>query len=226
MASFRKKIVRAVSRLRLPRRRQDDQSGRNVNKTKPPKKGDLPPAEIVQPDEPIQMLLRAASFAARKHRGQTRADGTTPYFSHVARVTIILSHVFGVTDRATLTAAFLHDSLEDTDTDYDELEEVFGKTIAAYVVALTKNVMLPKRKRETEYEKRLLAAPENVKIAKMADIYDNLSDRVNSPKIVKTTQTAERLLAAFGSLLETPLGQSAHAITMDLLATIESRARK
>ena len=95
-------------------------------------------------------MLRAASFAARKHRGQTRADGATPYFSHVARVSIILSHVFGVTDHDTLTAAFLHDALEDTSTDYDELEEIFGKTIADYVVALTKNVMLPKKKREAE----------------------------------------------------------------------------
>jgi (p)ppGpp synthase/HD superfamily hydrolase len=227
MATFRKKLVRAVSKLRLPRIRHDDLPGRSSKKGKSPKKNALPPpAEIVQPDDPIQVMLRAASFAARKHRGQTRADGATPYFSHVARVTIILSHVFGVTDHATLTAAFLHDSLEDTDTDYDELEEAFGKTIAAYVVALTKNVMLPKKKREAEYEKRLLAAPEYVKIAKMADIYDNLSDRVNSPKIVKTTQTAERLLAAFGSLLETPIGRTAHAITLDLLASIEGNARK
>ncbi|MBV9126760.1 MAG: bifunctional (p)ppGpp synthetase/guanosine-3',5'-bis(diphosphate) 3'-pyrophosphohydrolase [Verrucomicrobia bacterium] len=172
----------------------------------------------------MQSLLRAASFAARKHRGQTRADGATPYFSHVARVTLILSHVFGVNDADTLTAAFLHDTIEDTATDYDELEEVFGRTVADYVVALTKNVMLPKKKREAEYEERLVAAPENVKIAKMADIYDNLSDRVNSPKIVKTTATAERLLAAFGDRLETALGRKAHEKTLRLLATIEVAA--
>ena len=226
MPSLRKKLVRAVSRLHLSRSSRQDADGPSKKTRVAKNRGAPPPAEIAKPDDPIQVLLRAASFAARKHRGQTRADGVTPYFSHVARVTIILSHVFGVTDCDTLTAAFLHDALEDTDTDYDELEEVFGKTVAAYVVALTKNVMLPKKKRETEYEKRLIAAPENVKIAKMADIYDNLSDRVNSPKIVKTTQTAERLLAAFGSLLETPVGRSAHALTLDLLTDIESKARR
>ncbi len=225
MPSLRKKFVRAVSRLHS-RQRKNEAEGTSKKKRSGKKQGTPPPAEIAKPDDPIQVMLRAASFAARKHRGQTRADGATPYFSHVARVTLILSHVFGVTDHDTLTAAFLHDALEDTNTDYDELEEIFGKTIADYVVALTKNVMLPKKKRETEYEKRLVAAPENVKIAKMADIYDNLSDRVNSPKIVKTTHTAERLLAAFGSLLETSVGRSAHAITLDLLTDILSKAAR
>ncbi len=195
-------------------------------KSKPAKKTPkIPPAEIVKPDDPTQVLLRAASFASRKHRGQTRADNATPYFSHIARVTLILSHVFGVRDPETLTAAFLHDTLEDTDTDYDELAELFGEKVADYVVALTKNVMLPKKKRESEYEKRLIAAPENVKIAKMADIYDNVSDRVNSPKIVKTTQTAERLLAAFAHRLDTAVGRHAHQVTSDLLAEIEAKAR-
>lgn len=189
-----------------------------------PKPGALQPAEALRPQDPVQTLLRAASFAARKHRGQTRADGATPYFSHVARVTLILAHVFGVRDADTLTAAFLHDTLEDTATDYDELEEVFGRTVADYVVALTKNVMLPKKKREAEYEARLIDAPEEVKIAKMADIYDNLSDRVNSPKIVKTTATAERLLAAFADRLKTEVGRAAHAKTARLLATIEAVA--
>lgn len=225
MPSLRKKFIRVVSRLHSrSRKKGDDEMSKKKRSGK--KRAAPPPAEIAKPDDPIQVLLRAASFAARKHRGQTRADGATPYFSHVARVTIILSHIFGVTDPDTLTAAFLHDALEDTSTDYDELEEIFGKTIADYVVALTKNVMLPKKKREAEYEKRLIAAPENVKIAKMADIYDNLSDRVNSPKIVKTTQTAERLLAAFGSLMETPVGRMAHAVTLDLLSDIESKTAR
>lgn len=179
------------------------------------------PAEVLRPGDPIQGVLRAAAFAARKHQGQKRNDGQTPYFSHVARVAFILSHVFGVRDEAVLTAAYLHDTLEDTATDYDELEEHFGPQVADYVVALTKNVMLPKKKREAEYEARLIAAPEAVKIAKMADLYDNLSDRVNSPKITKTSATAERLLAAFAEGLETDLGRTAHGKVSRLLEQIE-----
>ena len=96
------------------------------------------------PLNPVQTMLRAASFAARKHHGQTRADNQTPYFSHVARVTLILSHVFGCEDEEVLTAALLHDTIEDTATDYDEVAEWFGPRVADYVVTLTKNVMLPK----------------------------------------------------------------------------------
>ncbi len=173
-------------------------------------------------DLPVQSLLRAASFAARKHMGQKRADGVTPYFSHVSRVTLVLSHVFGVRDEELLTAALLHDTLEDTATDYDEIEDHFGARVADMVVLLTKNNMMPKDRREDEYAARLIAAPEPVKIAKMADIYDNLSDRVTSLKILKTTATAERLLRAFGPQLVSPTGIAAHAKTSDLLARIKA----
>ncbi len=152
------------------------------------------------------MVLRAASFAARKHHGQTRADNQTPYFSHVARVTLILTHVFGVQDEEILTAALLHDTLEDTATDYDELAALFGERVAAAVVLLTKNVMLPKKEREEDYVQRLRKAPEEVMIAKMADIYDNLSDRVHSPKLPKTAATAERLAVRIWPEVENPVG--------------------
>ena len=174
------------------------------------------------PINPVQMMLRAASFSARKHQGQTRADNVTPYFSHVARVTLILAHVFGCYDEEVLTAALLHDTIEDTATDYDEVAELFGERVADYVVTLTKNVMLPKQEREEEYAARLAAAPEAVMIAKMADLYDNLSDRVHSPKLRKTAATAERLLALFGTRIETRIGLSAHAKLTALLDEVKA----
>lgn len=160
--------------------------------------------------DPLQSLLRAATFAARKHHGQMRADGAAPYFSHVVRVTLVLSHGFGVYDDDVLTAALLHDTVEDTATDYDEIAEQFGIRVADYVMLLTKNAMLPKKAREEDYEERLCGAPEIVKIAKMADLYDNLSDRINSPKLRKTAETAERLLTRFGPLLKSERGRQAH----------------
>ena len=189
--------------------------GRAVKKSKPPA---LAPAPV----NPVQSMLRAASFAARKHQGQTRADNVTPYFSHVARVTLILAHVFGCYDEEVLTAALLHDTIEDTATDYDEVAELFGERVADYVVTLTKNVMLPKQEREEEYAARLAAGPEEVMIAKMADLYDNLSDRVHSPKLRKTTATAERLLALFGERIETRIGLSAHAKLTTLLEEVKA----
>ena len=207
--TYRKKLIRKLSAAVRARK-----------KTAAPKLAPPPNPTAPPPDNPIQTLLRAAGFAARKHHGQTRADNLTPYFSHVARVTLILSHVFGVQDEDTLTAALLHDTLEDTATDYDEIAALFGEKVANYVVLLTKNVMLPKKEREEDYAARLSHAPEPVMIAKMADLYDNLSDRIHSPKLVKTSATAEKLLGIFSSRLRTKIGLAAHGKLSVLLGEV------
>ncbi len=137
-------------------------------------------------------------------------------------MTLILSHVFGVEDEAILTAALLHDTLEDTATDYDEIAELFGTRVADDVVSLTKNVMLPKKDREEDYVQRLSGASEAVMIAKMADLYDNLSDRIHSPKLRKTAATAERLLGIFAPRLKSRLGVAAHHKLSLLLDEVKS----
>src|SRR5207249_11061268 len=88
-------------------------------------------------------LLEAVAFAARAHDGQTRKDGRTPYVSHVFRVCLILRHVFGLDDSQALTAAALHDTVEDTTTDFDDVEESFGRDVAEWVAALSKDKRLP-----------------------------------------------------------------------------------
>jgi guanosine-3',5'-bis(diphosphate) 3'-pyrophosphohydrolase len=230
--AFRKYLVRRRPRPKKAKAPREEKAISTRRKKGPGKSGKplkkkhlharIPSTEAAAPvlGTPMQMMLRAASFAARKHMGQKRADGVTPYFSHVARVAFILTHLFGVRDERLLAAAFLHDTLEDTATDYDEIESEFGEDVADAVVLLTKNNMLPKRKREREYEQRLRNAPERVQIAKMADLYDNLSDRVTSIKILKTTATAQRLLKAFGPGLRSRAGRAAHAQTSLLLRKI------
>ena len=59
-------------------------------------------------------LLEAVSFAARAHRHQLRKDGETPYVAHPFRVCLIVRHIFGIDDPAFLSAALLHDTIEDT----------------------------------------------------------------------------------------------------------------
>src|SRR5438128_10744049 len=86
----------------------------------------------------IRPLLEAIAFAARAHQGKLRKDGATPYVSHVFRVCLVLRHVFGVEDRQALMAAALHDTVEDTDTDFDNLQEEFGQDVACWVAALSK----------------------------------------------------------------------------------------
>src|SRR5262249_24396304 len=65
---------------------------------------------------------------------------------------------------------------EDTNTDYDDLHERFGKDVADWVAALSKDKRLLDGPREEEYRAGLAAAPWQVKVCNLADIFDNLLD--------------------------------------------------
>jgi guanosine-3',5'-bis(diphosphate) 3'-pyrophosphohydrolase len=121
-------------------------------------------------------LLEAVSFAARAHRHQIRKDGQTPYVAHVFRVCLIVRHVFGIDDPRALMAAALHDTIEDTTTDFDDLEADFGREVAEWAATLCKDKRLPDDEREPAYVAQFVKAPWQVQICKLADIFDNLSD--------------------------------------------------
>jgi guanosine-3',5'-bis(diphosphate) 3'-pyrophosphohydrolase len=141
--------------------------------------------------DPNDIVFQAAAFAARAHRHQVRKDHETPYVSHVYRVCLVVRQVFGFDDPRMLAAALLHDTIEDTSTDCDDIIEKFGDDVAAWVAALTKDMRLSEEPREAEYKRRLAAAPWQVKACKLADIYDNLGDcQTFTP--VKRQRTAKR----------------------------------
>lgn len=126
--------------------------------------------------EKYRPLLSAASFAARAHRHQLRKDRETPYSAHPFRVCLIVRHVFGIDDPEVLAAALLHDTIEDTTTDRDDLIEHFGPRVADWVSVLSKDKRLADDERETDYMEGLANAPLPVKLCKLADIFDNLMD--------------------------------------------------
>jgi guanosine-3',5'-bis(diphosphate) 3'-pyrophosphohydrolase len=128
----------------------------------------------------VRPLLEAVAFAARAHQGQLRKDGATPYVSHVFRVCLVLRHVFGINDQQALMAAALHDTLEDTNTDFDDLKEHFGEEVAVWVAALSKDKRLPEEQREQAYAAALARTPWQVKACKLADVYDNVMDSLHS----------------------------------------------
>jgi (p)ppGpp synthase/HD superfamily hydrolase len=173
-------------------------------------------------NSPTQIVLQAFRYAALKHRQQTLADGETPYFTHVVRVCWILRDVFQIKDTATIVASILHDVVEDTNTTIEEIAELFGKTIAHYVDLLTKDPTLPKRQREHEYDEKLLNAPETVQIAKLADLYDNLSRRIGTTRLPSTIKNARRLAAKFELLLTSRRGRAALGHLQQLISEIES----
>ena len=89
-------------------------------------------------------LLAALDFAADKHQNQRRKGrGDTPYVNHVIGVAHTLATVGGITDVVTLCAAILHDTLEDTDTTVQELDDRFGEEVRAVVEEVTDDKSLP-----------------------------------------------------------------------------------
>lgn len=155
------------------------------------------------PDSPgdHRAVLEAASFAARAHRHQLRKDGLTPYAAHPFRVCLVVRHVFGIDDPEVLATALLHDTIEDTTTDFDDLEEKFGARIAGWVGTLSKDMRQPDTEREAAYMATLAHAEAAVKIVKLADLFDNLTDcRHLSPAARRrTAERSTKYLAALES---------------------------
>ncbi len=137
---------------------------------------------------------RAASFAARAHVGGLRKDGCTPYVAHPFRVAFTVRHVFGCEDEVAIATALLHDTIEDTSADYDEIEEHFGKDVADCVSALTKNKAMREDDRETEYDERLGRLAWQARLVKLADVYDNAIDLTprDEKQIRKSIRRCER----------------------------------
>lgn len=124
----------------------------------------------------------AAAFAARAHRHQIRKDGETPYVAHPVRVALTVALVFEHTDEETLAAALLHDVIEDTGADYDDVLELCGRYVADLVAAMTKDMRLIEPQREEQYDAQLAAAPWQARLIKLADVYDNFADAIGHPK--------------------------------------------
>lgn len=137
----------------------------------------------------------AASFAVRMHAGQVRDDGTTPYAAHPVRVAMTVRDVFECDDAICIAAAFLHDVIEDTPADYDDLFERFGDEVADCVAALTKDMRLPEAAREVAYDQALIAADWRAKLVKLADTYDNMCDLSSADKRGKVIDRCERAIA-------------------------------
>jgi len=170
-----------------------------------------------------RQLFAAVAFAARAHRHQLRKDNVTPYVSHPFRVCLVLRHVFGIDDPQALMAAVLHDTVEDTNTDYDDLAERFGTQIADWVAALSKDKRHQEQPREQEYQAALADGSWQVQVCKLADIFDNLMDsgyfRPEQKK--RTYERSESYLQALRGRLH-DRARPAWEITARLLAELRA----
>lgn len=128
------------------------------------------------------LLLDALAFAADKHRNQRRKDvDASPYINHPIALARVLAVDGGIADVEVLCAALLHDTIEDTETSYEELVLRFGETIAATVLEVTDDTSLPKAERKALQIEHAPSLTRAAKLVKLADKICNVRDVIACP---------------------------------------------
>ncbi len=129
------------------------------------------------PNADEDLLNRAYVYAMKAHGAQLRASGD-PYFSHPLEVAAILTEQR--LDDATIVAAVLHDTIEDTESTREDIDRLFGSEIGGLVDGLTKlkklDLVSQKAEQAENFRKLLLAIADDVRVllVKLADRLHNM----------------------------------------------------
>src|SRR6204780_2176464 len=148
------------------------------------------------------LLDRAYVYAMKAHGKQKRASGD-PYISHPLEVAAILTDL--KLDDATIAAALLHDTIEDTDATRAEIDRVFGHEIGLLVEGLTKlkrlELVSKEAKQAENLRKLLLAIADDVRVLliKLADRLHNMRTLSHRPPEARR-RTAEETLDIYAPL--------------------------
>lgn len=140
------------------------------------------------PDTNEDLLNQAYVYAMRAHGEQTRASGD-PYFSHPLEVAAILTNL--KLDDATIVAALLHDTIEDTEATRAEIDQLFGPEIGHLVEGLTKlkrlDLVTREAKQAENLRKLLLAIADDVRV-----LLVKLADRLHNMRTLEFVPAASR----------------------------------
>jgi GTP diphosphokinase / guanosine-3',5'-bis(diphosphate) 3'-diphosphatase len=142
------------------------------------------------------LLNRAYVYAMRAHGEQVRASGD-PYFSHPLEVAGILTDL--KLDDATIAAALMHDTIEDTEATRAEIDQMFGRDIGALVEGLTKlkklDLVTKEAKQAENLRKLLLAIASDVRVLliKLADRLHNMRTLAHMPPEARGRSAQETL---------------------------------
>jgi GTP pyrophosphokinase len=138
-------------------------------------------AEEYNPGVDKELLARAFRYAASAHEGQTRSSGE-PFVHHPWAVAKICAELH--LDEQSLAAALLHDVVEDTETDLDELRSEFGDQIAQLVEGVTKltrtNFQTREQSDAENYRKMIVAMAQDVRV-----ILIKLADRLHNMRTIE-----------------------------------------
>lgn len=142
----------------------------------------------------MDIVAKASEFAATKHEKQRRKYTDQPYLNHLAAVVRLLENS-GIADPTVLTAAYLHDTVEDTDTTMQEIVGEFGTDVAELVYWLTDAEKGNRETRTLMSAWRLSRAPIQAKLIKFADIIDNCTSiRAHDPNFFKVFAAEKALI--------------------------------
>ena len=144
------------------------------------------------PDTNEDLLNRAYVYAMKAHGTQTRASGD-PYFSHPLEVAAILTNL--KLDDATIVAALLHDTIEDTGATRSEIDALFGAEIGSLVDGLTKikklDLVTKKAEQAENFRKLLLAISSDIRV-----LLVKFADRLHNMRTLGAMKPAKRKIIA------------------------------
>jgi (p)ppGpp synthase/HD superfamily hydrolase len=127
-------------------------------------------------------VLRAADAAARWHVHQRRkGSAQEPYINHLLEVASLVAEATHGKDPALVTAALLHDAIEDQEVPYELITREFGKRVADVVKQVTDDKTLPKEVRKEKQIKTASKKSIDAKIIKLADKTSNMRAITFSP---------------------------------------------
>ena len=132
---------------------------------------------------------RAVDYAARKHRNQKRKDGS-PYIIHPLAVAEIVAETGLDTD--SILGALLHDCIEDTDTNHDDIDRLFGPTVADLVEGVTKLTRVEYSTLEEQQmenlRKMFLAMSKDIRV-----ILIKIADRLHNTRTMQYQSPAKQI---------------------------------
>lgn len=129
----------------------------------------------------ISSLMSAIVFSARKHKNQRRkGSGNIPYVNHPLEVANLIAQTVGATNIALLAAAVLHDTLEDTRTTPDEIDQQFGKEVMVLVLEVSDDMSQPKFIRKSKQIETAGSLSDEAKIIRIADKTCNILDMLKT----------------------------------------------
>lgn len=133
-------------------------------------------------ENPVLLFARALDFAARKHVHQRRkGELAEPYVNHLSDVARLLAEATKGEDATVVVAGLLHDTLEDTETSFEELTKEFGRDVAELVTEVTDDKALPKAERKRLQIETAPHKSVRARMIKLADKTSNLHSLILSP---------------------------------------------